>query len=201
MPRLAGDQVKRLRPIRPSFPIGRRADNAPVRRPAFNDRRAVNRAHRRHRRRDSFGRRRPTLGIELVQVKPLRLPVFMQQNGQVEGWLPLQPIHVGTHLRRPTRAIIAVQVHPGCVFAGLAPQAGRVQARADPQGPRSGPGIGLQQGRQRQRPGRFVAVDAGRQVHPLHHAPKPGGTRRRLPVSAAAGQRGGFGPQGACRSL
>ena len=79
---------------------------------AFNDGRQINRADVRDGGHNFARLRRTLVGIQFVNIKSVRLPIFMQAKREVEIWLAFQPADMRGDFASFLMAIIAVKYTP-----------------------------------------------------------------------------------------
>jgi hypothetical protein len=103
-------------------------------------------------------------GIEFVEVKSGRFPVFMHAEGEVEIGLAREPGGVRANFRGAEVLIVAVEVEAVGVFAGGAEKAGRVEQRTEEPHGAVVEAPGFEQREEGEGRGGFVAVDTGGKI-------------------------------------
>lgn len=88
-PRLVRDEEEGFGPLRAGARIEVGADDAVLRRAAFDGFRTVNWAEVANASDHGFSQRRLVVGILFIEVESLRLPVFVQAQAKIEGRLAL----------------------------------------------------------------------------------------------------------------
>jgi len=164
-PCLVHDQVECLSPLRACGRVEVRTDDAAPGRAVFDVFRWVNRADFRDTRDDGFSPRGAVFRIQLVNVKAVRFPVFVQAEAEVELRLALQPGNVCARLRRFQVPVLPVEVNALVVLAAVQNETHWIQARAEPELGVRRPLVFPEQAQRRERPGRLVAMNAGTQIN------------------------------------
>lgn len=103
-------------------------------------------------------------GIQFVDVQALRLPVFVQAEGEIEIWLALQPAGMGLNLQRTQRLVIAIQINALRIFTRPAVETDGVEQRTEEPDGTVIEHAPLEQSEQCQGRSWFVAMNAGGEI-------------------------------------
>lgn len=158
------EKVEGLGPFRPGHRVEAWADEALVGIAAVDHGGQVDGADIGHGVEDGSGEGRVVFGVELVEVEPGGLPILVDADGEVEERLFFEPGDVGADLGGLAVAVIAVEVVAAGGLAGVAGEAGGVEAGAEPEPGARGECVLGEQLADREGAGGFVAVDAGGEV-------------------------------------
>ena len=93
MTRLIPQEPEGFRPLGARKRIDVRPDDPALRRSSFDFRGQIDGANLRHAVDDFFGMGRPVVGIQLVEVEPVRFPVLVQAEREVKSGLAFQPLN------------------------------------------------------------------------------------------------------------
>ena len=107
---LVHDQVKCFSPLRSRMRVEVGSNDSIFRRAVFNNFRGINRTNFCNFRDDSFGKRWTIFRVQLVNVKTVRLPIFVQAQAEIKLRLAFQPRAVRPDFGCFQMAIIAVQI-------------------------------------------------------------------------------------------
>ena len=180
--RLMSDQEERFGPLWTVARIEVGPDDAVLSVPAFDGLGLINRAFLGDTVDNGFRERREAVRIQLIEVESVRFPIFVEAKAKIEAWLAPQPSNVRQGFLGLGRAILAVEIEAFAILPVVQNKAHRVQARAKPNIPTRRPGIFLEKATCSQRPGRLIAVDAGRDIdawglHPPRFTLRNGATQ------------------------
>jgi hypothetical protein len=111
------EEEERLRPIPAEEDLFFRTDDSILGWMSIDDTRMVDGADRRYFFYNSLGYGRLTIGIQLIEVKALRFPVFVEAQAKVKPGLTLKPGDVRDDLVGLRLQVLTVQIESTCIFA------------------------------------------------------------------------------------
>ena len=157
------DEIESFSPLRTIHGIDGRTNDSTIAGPVINAVGGFDRAKFADGIDDVFRKGGKIVGIQFVNVKAVGFPIFVENQGEIEERLLVEPRNVGSDLSRSEVAIVAIQIDPVNVLAGIEVKAGGIDAGDEPEiGVR--PTVILEELENGEGAGGFVAVDAGGDV-------------------------------------